>query len=222
MNKYISIRQITKNDKTIYSINALALEQKEKGFVKKIPHPLGGSVLEFDTLEEAKNAIERAGFCAILPDGAKVVEKSMKISSTNYEEMIYSSLIDLVNDSNPNIVANTISALSETNRPDCIDIFIDKMGEDNENIRNNSIDALIKYGHIAIKDIIKALDDTNWVRKNSAIICLQKLHENDIVSIDEIIHPLLKTLEDNNPIVKCSVISALGSIYKNFKNFEQN
>ena len=96
------------------------------------------------------------------------------------------------------------------------------MGEDNENIRNNAIEALIKYGHFATKDIIKALDDENWVRKNSAVICLQKFLECDIVTIDEIIHPLLKTLEDNNPIVKCSVISALGDIYKNFKNMEKN
>ncbi len=222
MNKYISIREINKNGKTIYTINALALEQKEKGLVKKIPHPLGNSILEFDTLEEAKKAIELAGFSAILPSGVKVVEKSINISSTNYEEMIYSSLIELINDNNPNIVANTIAALSEVERPDCIDIFIDKMGEDNESIRNNAIEALIKYGHFAIKDIIKALNDSNWVRKNSAVICLQKLHENGTVAIDDIIHPLLKALEDNNPIVKCSVISALGNIYRNYKNPEQN
>ncbi len=222
MNKYISIRETTKNDKTIYTINALSLEQKDKGLVKKIPHPLGNSILEFDNLEDAKTAIERAGFSAILPSGAKVIEKNINISSSNYEEMIYSSLIELINDNNPNIVANTISALSEVERPCCIDVFIDKIGEDNENIRNNAIDALIKYGHFAIKDIIKALDDTNWVRKNSAVICLQKLHENGLAAIDDIIHPLLRALEDNNPIVKCSVISALGAIYKNYKNPEQN
>ena len=221
MNKYISIREINKNDKTIYTINALALEQKEKGLVKKIPHPLGTNILEFDTLEEAKKAIELAGFSAILPSGAKVIEKhDININATNYEEMIYSSLIELINDNNPNIVANTIAALSEVERPNCIDIFIDKMGEDNENIRNNAIDALIKYGHFAIKDIIKTLDDSNWVRKNSAVICLQKLHESGIATIDEIIHPLLKALEDNNPIVKCSVIAALGNIYKNSKNIK--
>ena len=220
MNKYISIRETTKNNKTVYSINALSLEQKEKGLIKKIPHPLGNSIMEFDTLEEAKKAIELAGFSAILPSGAKVVEKNINDTHTGYAEKIYSSLIELVNDNNPNIVANTIAALSETERPDCIDIFIDKMGEDNENIRNNAIEALIKYGHFATKDIIKALDDENWVRKNSAVICLEKLFEKGLIAIDEIIHPLLKALEDNNPIIKCSVISALGNIYKNFKNAE--
>ncbi len=218
MNKYISIKETIKNNKPVYVIKALALEQKDKGLVKKIPHPFGNSILEFDSLEDAKKAIEIAGFLAILPSGTKVIEKNADIPSSEYGEMIYSSLMNLINDNNANIVANTISALSEVENLDCIKIFIEKMGEDNENIRNNAIEALVKYGEIAVKDIINALDDTNWIRKNSAAICLQKFYEEGIVTVDDIIYPLLKTLEDNNPIVKCSVISALGQIYKNTKS----
>lgn len=221
MNKYISIKESIKNNKTVYTISALALEQKDKNSVKKIPHPMGTTILEFDSLEEAKKAIEIAGFSAMLPSGAKVIEKEHTSYSTNYEEIIYSSLINLVNDPNPNIVANAISALSEIENHNCIEIFINKIGEDNESIRNNAMEAIIKQGKSALKDVLKALDDENWVRKNSAIICLQKMQENGVVTIDEIIHPLLKTLEDNNPIVKSSVISALGNIYKNFKTIQK-
>ena len=39
--------------------------------MQKIPHPLGSDGMEFKTLEEAKEAITRAGFSYILPDGKK-------------------------------------------------------------------------------------------------------------------------------------------------------
>ena len=100
------------------------------------------------------------------------------------------------------------------------DIFyevIKKIGEDNENIRTNSIEAICKYGLSALPSLYNSLKSENWVKRNSAVICLQRFCETKQVHIDKIIEALLEALKDNNPIVKCSVIKALGDAYKNYR-----
>ena len=77
------------------------------------------------------------------------------------------------------------------------------MGEDNESIRQNSIEAILKYGNDALPKVLESLKSENWVKRNSAVICLQRFCETKQVHIDKIIEALLEALKDNNPIVKC-------------------
>ena len=91
------------------------------------------------------------------------------------------------------------------------------MGEDNDAIRQNSIEAILKYGANALPQIIEAIKSENWIKRNSAVICLKQLCENKETEITPIIDILLERLSENNPIVKCSIIKALGSAYKTYK-----
>jgi len=209
--QYIPIKQ--DNDKFV--VPAIKLENS-KG-VKRIPHPLGRDSITFNTLEEAKKAIELAGFEAMLPNGRVTI--SQEVSSTNdaYDSKIIDALIKETKDFNPNIVACAINALSEINNANCLDIYLDKLGEDNEKIRQNSIEAIVKFGLKALPNVFNSLKSENWVTRNSAISCLQKLCEIDDVPIEDIINCLLQMLEDNNPVVKCSVIETLGIAYKTYK-----
>lgn len=197
-----------------YSVSALFIE-RTNGSAKKIPHPLGSDVLYFDNLEDAKRAIELAGYSPVLPDG-NVPVKAYR-NAGNYDEKIYNALLKETKNYNPNIVASAISALGELDNKNAIDIFIEKMGEDNEKIRNNAIEGIVKFGISAIPKLFNALNSQNWVTRNSAIYALKILSKTDNAPIEKILDVFLDMLSDENPIVKCSVIEALGSGYVAYK-----
>ena len=217
MMKYVQIKEITSQEgETLYKVNAIVLESTGGEKKKKIPHPLGTETMLFKSLEKAKEAVALAGFEFVLPDGTlKTEEEQYKILP--YEKKIYDALISQTNDSNPNIVAAAISSLSEINHPDCLKVFIDKLGEDNDSIRQNAIEALLKFGAGALPQIKEAMNSDNWVKRNSAVICLQQFCENKEIEISPVIDILLERLSENNPIVKCSIIKALGTAYKIYR-----
>ena len=205
---YITIKN--KNNKFV--VSAIGL-----GTNKKIPHPFGTDTIEFDTIEEAKNAIQLAGFEYILPSGEVSGARELPENITDYEKKIIDALTKETKDINPNIVATAINALSEINSNDCLNIYISKIGEDNEKVRQNSIEAIIKFGLEAMPSLFNSLKSENWVKRNSAVICLQKFCGLKNAPIEEIIETLLKMLDEKNPVVKCSVVETLGIAYKSFK-----
>ena len=139
------------------------------------------------------------------------------IKIESYDKKILDALMAQTENSNPNIVAAAIQAMSGITHPDCLKLYISKLGEDNDTIRQNSIEAILKYGTRAISQIIAVLDNENWVMRNSAIICLQSFCEHYDIEISPVIDVLLDNLSETNPIVKCSIIKALGSAYKAYK-----
>ena len=220
--KFVSIKKEKSNlnGEIKFVVNALVLDGKN-GQQRKIPHPLGNATISFPTLEEAKRAIELAGFLYILPDGTQELPEKTYIPQSGYDKKIFDALMQQTKDSNPNIVATAINSLSEINHEKCVDLYIEKIGEENETIRTNSIDAIFKYGLDALPMLFHSLKSENWVKRNSAIICLQRFCELPNAPIEDIIDFLLAMLEDNNPIVKCSTIKALGIAYKTYKNSEK-
>ena len=79
--QYIAIKEEQKAGKTVYMVNAIPLKNSAKALVQKIPHPLGSDSLSFETLELAKEAVTRAGFSYILPDGKKRYHNTQKASN---------------------------------------------------------------------------------------------------------------------------------------------
>ena len=207
---YITIKK--KDNK--FSVSAITLGSNG---TKKIPHPFGNDTIEFNTIEEAEQAIKLAGFEYVLPNG-EISARELPENIADYDKKIIEALLKETKDINPNIVATAINALSEINSTDCLNIYISKIGEDNEKIRQNSIDAIVKFGLEALPSIFNSLKSENWVKRNSSIICLQKFCEFKNAPIENIIETLLKMLDDKNPVVKCSVIETLGIAYKAFKN----
>ena len=217
MKQYVHIKEIESQEgEKLFKVNAILLQSKDGGQQKKIPHPFGTETMIFKTLDKAVEAVVLSGFEYVLPDGTTEKKEEYKIEP--YDKKIFDAIMVQSKDSNPNIVAAAISSLSEINHPDCLSLYIEKLGEDNDIIRQNSIEAILKYGVKAIPKIIETLKDENWVRRNSAVICLQHFCEKKDIDISLIIDKLLEALKDNNPIVKCSVIKALGLAYKNYKS----
>ena len=220
--QYIPIKQETENDKEIYIVNAIPLKNKNKSVVQKIPHPLGTDVLKYSSLEEAKDAIARAGFSYILPNGKKViptktVPKKVSKDSHDYENIILNVIREKINSSSQGVAQAAITALAEFPSEETFNILFEKIGEENELIRKNAISAICRYGNILQNKIIDALEDENWVTKNSAITCIKNLTEDDNIDIEKFIIPLTQVAKDPNPIVQANAISALALVYNAYK-----
>ena len=217
--KYVKIKEIQSQEgEVLYKVNAIVLQSKDGSQKKKIPHPLGTETMIFKSLDKAKEAVALSGFEFVLPDGTVQNEEKQEYKIESYDKKILDALMLQTKDSNPNIVSAAIQSMSGFIHPNCLKLYISKLGEDNDTIRQNSIEAILKYGPKSIPAVIEAIKSENWVTRNSAIICLQNFCELSEIEITPIIDTLLDKLSDVNPIVKCSVIKALGNAYKAYKS----
>ena len=217
--QYIPIKEEDNDGQKVYVVRAIPLKNKNKSVVQKIPHPLGTDVLEFKSLEDAKNSVLRAGFSYILPDGRKEItaKKIDKTQSNDYENLILNILKDKINSSNSNVCQATILALAEFPSEETFSVLFEKIGEENELIRKNAISVICRYGNILQSRILEALKDENWVARNSAIACIKNLSEDMNIDIEKFIVPLSEVCSDVNPIVQANAIQTLAVIYQNYK-----
>jgi len=216
--QYIAIKQEGEN---CYLVSAIPLKNKNKTVVQKIPHPLGSDVLRYDSLEDAKNAITRAGFSYVLPDGTKGhhTVKPPKISpqKDNYETLVYSTILDKVNADNSGVAAAAILALAEFPTEQTFDILFSKIGEDNDLIRKNAISGICRYANILPERIKISLKSANWVERNSALTCIQNIVQDASTDIEQFIVPLTEVCNDNNTIVQANALITLAKVYQSFK-----
>lgn len=220
--QYVAIKKELKDGKTVYIVNAIPLKNKSNSTVQKIPHPLGTDMIEYSSLEQAQEAVTRAGFACILPDGKKEFQvpknKNKKvIDSNNYEAEIMEMLQTKINSSNPNICQAAVMAIAQFPGEQTFDILFEKLGEDNDLIRKNAIEAICEYGNILQDRIVKALEHENWVTRNSALICIKQLAQSEAVYCEKFISPLINTCNDSNPIVQSCALQTLALVYKTYK-----
>lgn len=216
--QYIAIKQETKNNKEIFIVSAIPLKNTNKSVVQKIPHPLGTDTIEFPSLEDAKNAVIRAGFSYILPDGKKgsktIVKQVNSTNGINYEQLILNTIKDKINSSNSTVVAAAILALSEFPNEETFDILFNQIGEDNDLIRKNAIAGICRYPNILQNRIIDSLKSSNWVERNSALSCISNITETNPDSIEIFIKPLCQACNDSNTIVQTNAITTLAKVYQ--------
>lgn len=219
--QYIAIKKEERDGEIVFAVNAIPLKNKNRSIVQKIPHPLGSDILLYKSIDEAKDAISRAGFSYILPDGKKVTPtckvKPTAQSNGNYDEVIYSIIKDKINSSNSNVCASAILAIAEFPTEETFDLLIEKIGEENDNIRKNAISAICRYGKILPDKIIKALSSDNWVTRNSALTCISTLAADSDIVVEKFISPVIKAVDDTNPIVQSNALTTLAIVYQNYK-----
>lgn len=216
--QYVSIKKVIKDGREVFQVPALNLKNSQGATKQRIAHPLGDDYLEFNTLEDAIRSAELSGFKYILPDGTKPLEaKKEQPLNNNIDDMVYNTLIKQVNDINPSVVAASIIALGELGDIKLIDLFIEKMGEDNDSVRTSAINSILTFGEAGTEKLLQALKDENWVRRNSALITFSRLIDNETVNPEKILPSLIEMTEDKNTIVKTSAIQTLGKAYKLYK-----
>ena len=224
--QYITIKKEEKNGVEIYTVNAIPLKNKNKTIIQKIPHPLGSDIIQYETLDDAKIAITRAGFSYILPDGTKGVKitqqkKSKTPTVDDFSQIVLDSIKDKINAQNSNISAAAILAISEFPTEETFDILFEKIGEDNDLIRKNAIAGICRYGNVLHEKIIQSLKSPNWVTRNSALTCISNLSDTDSTDIEQFIIPLTETTNDSNPIVQANALTTLAKVYKTYKKKKQ-
>ena len=219
--QYIAIKKEEKDGKEFYTVNAIPLKNKNKSIVQKIPHPLGSDVLRYETIEEAKDAVTRAGFSYVLPDGRKGTKPTPKATKTtsgyDYSQLVLESIMDKIESSNSSVAAAAILALSEFPTEETFDILFNKIGEDNDLIRKNAISGICRYGNLLQDKIIQALKSTNWVTRNSALTCILNLTETNNIDLEKFIIPISKTTNDSNTIVQANALTTLAKVYQTFQ-----
>lgn len=224
--QYIAIKQEEFNGEQVFTVNAIPLKNKNQSVVQKIPHPLGSDILRYKTLDDAKEAISRAGFSYILPDGKKETAprktKQTQHEKENYEDLIYSAIRGKINSSNSNVSAAAILAISEFPTEETFDILFDKLGEENDIIRKNAISGICRYGKLLSDKIIKALSSDNWVARNSALTCISNIATDINIDLEKFIPSIVKATEDANPIVQSNALTTLALVYKNYKKSIRN
>lgn len=215
--QYVAIKQEEKNGVQIFTVNAIPLKNKSKAVIQKIPHPLGSDILEFKTLEDAKEAITLAGFSYVLPNGQKKNLPLMKQKSVNnnfgYEQIVLNAIKDKINSSNLNVAAAALLALSEFPDEETFDILFEKLGEDNDAIRKNAISGVCRYQNVLQNRIIEALKSPNWVVRNSALVCISNICDNDN-DVEKFIVPLTQVCNDTNTIVQALALTTLAKVYQ--------
>ena len=218
--QYIAIKIKEKEGKEFYTVNAIPLKNKNQSVVQKIPHPLGSDILRYATIDEAKDAIVRAGFSYVLPNGQKgamPTKRSPKVTSSNdYSQLVLNAIMDKIDSQNTSVAAAAILALSEFPTEETFDILFNKIGEDNDAIRKNAISGICRYGNILQDKIIEALKSSNWVTRNSAITCISNLCETN-TDLEKFIIPLSETTNDLNTIVQTNALTALGKVYQTYQ-----
>ena len=219
--QYIAIKKEEKDGKEFYTVNAIPLKNKNKSIVQKIPHPLGSDILRYETLEDAKDAIVRAGFSYVLPDGRKGTKPTPKATKTtsgyDYSQLVLESIMDKIESSNSSVAAAAILALSEFPTEETFDILFNKIGEDNDLIRKNAISGICRYGNLLQDKIIQALKSTNWVTRNSALTCILNLTETNNIDLEKFIIPLSEITNDSNTIVQANALTTLAKVYQTFQ-----
>ena len=219
--QYVPIKLIEKDGNEYYRVNAIPLKNKNKSIVQKIPHPMGTDFIDYKNIEEAKDAINRAGFSYILPNGKKVTiqteKKDKKNETEDLEIKVYETIKDKVNSTNSNVTASAILAICEFPTEETFNILFDKIGEENELVRKNAIIGICKYGNLLSDEIINTLNSANWIKRNSALSCIQSLINDEKTDLKKFISPIINLCSDQNPIVQSNALTTLALLYKEYK-----
>lgn len=194
----------------VFMVSAIPIQQPD-GSSKKIPHPQGYENMIFKTVEKAIEAINFAGFGYSFDD-KQVPPSEIKTSVMPDLSTAVDPLLELLKEENSGAVASAAYALGELRSYEAIESLIKLLGEDDHAIRKNATEALAKIGDPAINGLIRALDDNNWVTRNSAAIALGELVNHSQGKILRAVQPLIKKLDDPNWIVKSSAATSIGKI----------
>ena len=65
--------------------------------------------------------------------------------------------------------------------------------------------------------ILDCLKSSNWVVRNSALVCISTLTDSGNIDFEKCIIPLTDACEDNNTIVQAYALTVLAKVYQNYK-----
>jgi bilin biosynthesis protein len=215
-----------------FLVSAVSL-QSPGGGKKLIPHPFGQEVATFKSLQDAVEAIHRAGYDAEC-DGLSYHKNpnAPRQSSTpsrggkngSFEDVIDRVLPDLKNqlkDKSPGVVANAAYVLGEIGSEDAIIALMDCFHHDDASIRKNASDAVAKIGKPAIKALRHGLKDGQWLVRHTSLLAVVELAGRSPELLANCLPDVVPLLKDENWLVRSQAALVFGEVAKLIKQKQQ-
>lgn len=180
------------------------------GKVKKVPHPEGYDTIVYLSFEKAKEAVAAQGF-------SYSQHKSETRLATSDLSCLTDPLIELLKDKSIEVVCAAIFSLGEIASPEAIIPLINLLDREDNNLRKAIIEALAKIGEPSLEPLVNLLNDSNWIKRSSAAVCIGEISLYCPLGLTNAIAPLVNALKDSNSIVRSSSAISLGKIYKTLK-----
>lgn len=227
---FVHIQKVKRNDPLTglmverYAVPAVALTTPQGK--KLIPNPSGNEACLFDTLEEAEEAVQRAGFDYVF-EGKKTYSLQKTKAAGASPAKIFSDplrasvpiLIARLQDKEMAVVANAALALGEIGAPESVRSLCEILGHEDQGVRKNVAEALAKMGQSSLEHLRQAwkthqqskFKDAPYVRLTimTAYLYLAQLHR-DLIS--EFLPQAVEALEDESWLVRAQAALVLGSV----------
>lgn len=194
-----------------------------------IPNPSGTEAQVFATLEEASEAIRRAGFdysfegqtthlLAQGPADALSNARSANATGRPLEDAI-PMLIQLLKDRESGVVAQAASALGALRTQAARDALVGILGHDDPGVRKNAADALARLGTPALHSLREALTKARnsnhanapYIRLSVLTVYLEMLRQgSDRAAMAHFLPQAVESLTDESWLVRAQAAQVLG------------
>lgn len=169
MSSFIPIKKIKKRNaagevQEFFAVPSMALSTPQGRIL--IPNPSGAEAALFGTLEEAEEAVRRAGFdyefegqkTYAFSQPATTAGKAKPVVPSNPLDQAVPLLMQHLKDRESSVVANAVFALGSVRAYAALDELIAILGHDDPNVRKNLAEALARLGSAALPKLTTAYE----------------------------------------------------------------
>ncbi len=210
----------------VYAVPSVAIATPQGR--KLIPNPSGNEASLYPTLEEAEDAVRRAGFDYIF-EGKKTytlaqsAAQPTQISSDKPLEQAVPILIRQLQDRESSVVANSAFALGALRASAALEPLSNILGHDDANVRKHAAEAMARFGTPALpylRDAFEAAKSSTranapYIRLTVMNAFLEMLQGGISSAQTEQLLPLaLAALEDESWLVKAQAALVIGHAAK--------
>jgi hypothetical protein len=170
----IHIKKIKTGLNDGYAVPCMAISTPEGRLL--IPNPGGTEARVFNTLEEAGEAVHRAGFDYVfegetshLPLQGRGLATPAVLGGGRPLEDCVPRLVQLLGDREPIVVANSAAALGALRVTSALEELSKCLGHDDPNVRKNAAEAMAKMGIPALHSLREAMGRGRVVTHSNAL-----------------------------------------------------
>jgi HEAT repeat protein len=229
---FIPIKKIQKHDPVSgeaqekYAVPSVAIATQQGR--KLIPNPAGNEASLFDTLEEAEEAIRRAGFdyefegkrTYTLNQQAPVTRATSRRNGQAPLDQAIPILIQHLQDREASVVSNAAYALGTLKSYAALDALTEILGHDDPGVRKNTAEAMARLGAAALPKLREAFEKAQashhkqapYIRLtvlNAFLDMLEQPHVGTMLS-EQFLPLAVTALEDESWLVRSQAALVIG------------
>lgn len=227
---FIHIKKIQKRDaasgeaRELYAVPSVSIATPQGR--KLIPNPSGNEANLFNSLEEAEEAIRRAGFdyefegkkTYLLGQSSPSPSSTIRYSASPMEQAV-PLLLTMLQAREPSVIANAAYALGTLKAFGAIDALAEHLGHDDPSVRKTVAEALAKFGIASLPRLHDAYDkacasnhkNAPYIRLTIMLCFLEMLDLGLGLSLRDQFLPLaVVALQDESWLVKSQAAMVIG------------